>query len=346
MTLDTLLSKNRDAEVLSRLVAGFMTSALGQSEVTCSLTSAIPNVQCLTALAKEHHFIQELQKTFALPFAIERDFGQRPKVLRAESVGELFYNWINNPLLITPPPRYQFAEASRIIRDIGRRQNIFEVRFTGNPEAEIPGCNLVEADVINSFVHRVQNELQRPVSKRVITDFKKHRNSLKAKAKRQLVRLHEICQFPQIIEAQLLLLSTTGEEKYSIEYSDICLRRLTESLKNQHGLIWHFAQRSFTVESGHGYYLILAFNGIKDISLPDAIPHHWFEITKGSGVTACNPNPLNTRTAYDRVGDSIKTGNFLRLEEDNSFPNIHLQLEKIPRDRNKLSLLYANLRGL
>ena len=248
-------------------------------------------------------FVECILKAKELPYFIERTI-QGKSVKKINNLGDLFYQVLRfqNKSIVTEKifrpnswfpysftvryahdsfNRYEVSEYLKVLYYFASELNLNAINFTFNP-ATIISDGLLEAELINSLIHRISEALKRDSFKVKNAVRKKESSQGFIKTKRYIERLYKY--YPHLYSLRLILYYK-NEVRLSVSQDALMmfLNSLNRDLSGYPVVGWWWKQEYMT-ELNNFYYLILFFEKpVSDHAFVNDCIEQWHRITSNQG---------------------------------------------------------------
>ena len=337
------------------------------------LSQDFQNEESLAYLEAVEHFVDSIAKSSDLPFIFDKNFAGTT-VKKPNDLGELFYRLLGqqnkqiaNPKEFKPYSehpntfkirygysvrhKYKVSENMESLYFLAGELQLNCANFTGDPLSKITNDGLLEGELINSLVTRLQETTKRKSFKTKVEERKKESSQSFNKTKRYVERLHANNPFCCYGVRMVLCYQNQYEDSISLAESNAHLMKFLDALETDSTLgspVGYWWKREYMTETSYRYYLIVFFNTNYDLTeIHNAYSSHWTSITGYLGwyfipivpdkdYQRCNAIPFPQGGYSDSLNSLLSSTQrmfmrdiFLRLESNKKFD--YFGMGKLPK---------------
>jgi hypothetical protein len=312
--------------------------------------------QSLVCMKQWEEFVDHVAKSTELPFVFDKTL-QGTILKKKNRLGRLFYDLLMpqygsafipdgfNRNLMPPASykigtgtqhRYEVSENLKSLYSVASTLNFNQISFTFNPMSVMSNDGVREGELINSFVIRLREAINRKGFKSNKAARKKEFTHHFAKSQRYLDRLYE--NSPSLFSVRIAIGYGKQYAAMPLERANADLMKFFEPFEKN---LWKISpvgwwwKREYMTEVGYRHYLILFFDG-QSCPLPSIfldLQRHWLEVTHEQGLTF---TPIVPDRDYQRCGLLPQAGFdnrdlLLSSIQRMLMRDIYLRLERSPK---------------
>lgn len=321
------------------------------------LSQDFQNEAFITYLEVREKFVDSVAKKGALPpFIFDRSL-QETTLKKKNRLGKLFYNLsamnAENRVITSqfdPNLPYEVSENSKILSEVANQLSFNDITFTGNPMSKINTAGLLEGDLINTFVDRLRDAIERKAFQTKVAERKKDSTQCFKETKSFIEHLNannlDLYGVPMVFCYRMELASAIKLADSDYHLKTFLKALETDSAPNSAiGWCW---KREYITELSYCYHLVLFFGSSRIFynppSLQDTYRNYWNAATAGQGACFIPRIPDIELYGYpysfpgllSEIQRMLMRDIFLRLEPNPKFD--HVGMGTLLPSTNKASL--------
>lgn len=275
---------------------------------SCHVSQDILDYNILYCLQLAEEFVESVSKSKELPFDIKKNL--EDTFLKILPLGEQFYKLLvyktqktamnikhNQTTLsfsnfISPEGQMDLSENLKVLCDVENRHGLPRVNFSYNPRSIISTNGLLEGELINGFVIRLREAIQRKPFKDKRDERKKSLMKRFNKAKRCIMSLYE--STPRLFDVDMTLSYKRNALVDNMSLLESCnhfnkfIKELREDASSGPLVGWCW-KREYMTETNYRYHLLLFFDEQKIVNdlhqIRYTLYERWNSITNDQGAS-------------------------------------------------------------